>query len=158
MASADNREPWLTKRELADLLKVSSRTIERLSLPCMRVGDQNRYLMSEVEAALKGREDERLLTTGDVAAELNIGEDWVREHAAELGGIRAGRGPRAPLRFERSSIEAWIERQRLDPPAAAEARRRSGPKRKPRLQVDFELLPLPEEGRFTGKGRRNDSR
>lgn len=55
MANADNREPWLTKRELARRLKKSTRSIERLRLPCMRVGGQNRYLLSEVEAALRGR-------------------------------------------------------------------------------------------------------
>lgn len=47
-------EPWLTKRELARNLRVSVRTIERLRLPCTRVGGQNRYRMSEVELALHG--------------------------------------------------------------------------------------------------------
>ena len=54
--------------------------------------------------------------------------EWVRDHAAELGAIRAG-GPRAPLRFEAASIEAWKERQRLrldrrTPRPASRARRR----------------------------------
>jgi hypothetical protein len=47
-------EPWLTKRELARKLRVSTRTVERLHLPAIRVGGQNRYLMSQVEAALSG--------------------------------------------------------------------------------------------------------
>jgi len=46
-------EPWLTKRELARRLRTSVRTIERLDLPCMRVGGQNRYLMSEVRRFLR---------------------------------------------------------------------------------------------------------
>ncbi len=46
------REVWLTKQELSHELKVSVRTIERLRLPHMRVGNQNRYLFSEVRAAL----------------------------------------------------------------------------------------------------------
>jgi hypothetical protein len=50
-------EPWLTKREVARKLRVSSRTIERLRLPCTRVGGQNRYRMSQVEAALSGHDD-----------------------------------------------------------------------------------------------------
>lgn len=50
-------EPWMTKRELARELKVSTRTIERLRLPAMRVGGQNRYLMSQVNRALAGNED-----------------------------------------------------------------------------------------------------
>lgn len=47
-------EPWLTKRELARKLRVSTRTIERMGLPCWRVGGQNRYRMSEVEAHIAG--------------------------------------------------------------------------------------------------------
>lgn len=47
-------EAWLTKREVARELRVSVRTVERLRLPCMRVGGQNRFLMSQVYAALNG--------------------------------------------------------------------------------------------------------
>lgn len=46
-------EPFLTKREVALKLRVSPRTVQRLDLPHMRVGGQNRYLWSEVIAALK---------------------------------------------------------------------------------------------------------
>ena len=51
------REPWLTKRELAAEFKVSVRTIERLQLPAMRVGGQNRYRLSEVERYLRDGAD-----------------------------------------------------------------------------------------------------
>jgi hypothetical protein len=47
-------EPWLTKQELARELRVSLRTITRLNPPHTRVGGQNRYRLSEVEAALHG--------------------------------------------------------------------------------------------------------
>jgi hypothetical protein len=50
-------EPWLTKREVARKLQVSTRTVERLHLPAIRVGGQNRYLMSHVEAALSGSDE-----------------------------------------------------------------------------------------------------
>lgn len=57
-------EPWYTKREIAAHYKVSVRTIERLKLPCRRVGRQNRYLRSECDAELdrreSGRPDDRL--------------------------------------------------------------------------------------------------
>ena len=49
-------EPWLTKRELALELRCSTRTIERLRMPAMRVGGQNRYRLSEVEAYLSRQE------------------------------------------------------------------------------------------------------
>ena len=48
------REGCLTKRQLASEFQVSVRTIERLDLPCTKVGNQNRYLLSEVYAALHG--------------------------------------------------------------------------------------------------------
>lgn len=51
-------EPWLTKKELALKLRKSTRTIERLDLPCLRVGGQNRYLLSQVEASLAGVPEE----------------------------------------------------------------------------------------------------
>ena len=47
-------EPFLTKRQVAQKLQVSPRTVQRLNLPHMRVGGQNRYLWSEVMAFLKG--------------------------------------------------------------------------------------------------------
>ncbi|MGH2953014.1 MAG: helix-turn-helix domain-containing protein [Solirubrobacterales bacterium] len=52
MGTDYSTEPWLTKRELASTLRCSVRTIERLHLPAMRVGGQNRYRLSEVEAYL----------------------------------------------------------------------------------------------------------
>lgn len=60
------REPWLTKRELALELRCSIRTIERLHLPAMRVGGQNRYRLSEVEDFLRrhDRQGQLLLFPG----------------------------------------------------------------------------------------------
>lgn len=46
-------EPFLTKAQVAQKLQVSSRTVQRLGLPHMKIGGQNRYLWSEVIAFLK---------------------------------------------------------------------------------------------------------
>lgn len=49
-------EPWLTKREIADHLRVTPRWIElqqHLGLPVLRLGSVNRYRISEVEAWLR---------------------------------------------------------------------------------------------------------
>jgi hypothetical protein len=49
-------ERWVTKRELAEHLRVTPRFIElqqRLGLPVLRVGALNRYRVSEVEAWLR---------------------------------------------------------------------------------------------------------
>lgn len=43
-------EPWLTKAELATVLKVCTKTVERWQrqgLPFTRIGGVNRYLLSE---------------------------------------------------------------------------------------------------------------
>jgi hypothetical protein len=48
-------EAWLTKQELAQRLKVSTRTVERLRIrPVARVGGQNRYTFSAAQAQLRG--------------------------------------------------------------------------------------------------------
>jgi hypothetical protein len=49
-------EPWLDKREIANRFKVSTSTVERHGWPHVKVGRQNRYKVSEVEAYLR-RED-----------------------------------------------------------------------------------------------------
>lgn len=59
-------EPWMTKREIAARLRVSTRTIERLRLPMMRVGGQNRYLMSQVTRALAEGIDAAGATAGEL--------------------------------------------------------------------------------------------
>jgi hypothetical protein len=80
-----------------------------------------------------------MLTVADVAAYLALGEGWVREHAAELGGVKVGDDPRAPLRFARGGIEKWIESRRLRP-GLKPVRRRVPAER-------VKLLPLPRERR-----------
>ena len=78
-----------------------------------------------------------MLTVAEVAGWLAMGEGWVREHASELGGVKLGNDPRAPLRFARAGVEDWIESQRLRP-AAKPVRRRTPAER-------VKLLPLPRE-------------
>jgi hypothetical protein len=106
----------------------------------------------------------QLLTTREVAAELAMSEDWVRDNAAELGGIRMGRSSRSQLRFEPEEIAAYKQRQRLEriaaepqkpqragrraAPAGVELfRPRPGPRPAP---IGVELLPLPPSVRTRG--------
>ena len=46
----------------------------------------------------------RWLSTSDVAAAFGRSQEWVRDHAVELGGRKIG-GPRAPWRFPMSCID-----------------------------------------------------
>jgi len=85
-----------------------------------------------------------LWTTADVAADLTMSEDWVREHAAELGGIRMGGSPRAPLRFDPRRIGQYKERQQLCAPAPpSRTPQRPGPRHRSR---SLDLLDLPVRG------------
>jgi hypothetical protein len=83
---------------------------------------------------------EELLTTAEVAALLRTSEEWVRDHAGELGGIRLGRSSRAQLRFWPRKVAGYLERQSLEPPARR-VKARPGPKRAP---SGVDLLPLPQ--------------
>jgi hypothetical protein len=82
-----------------------------------------------------------LWTTERVAEELTMSEDWVRENAAELGGIRMGRSSRSQLRFEPEDIAAYKQRQRLRRlEAVTEKPQRAGRRAVP---AGVDLLPLP---------------
>jgi hypothetical protein len=84
----------------------------------------------------------RYMTTREVAEMIQMSDDWVREHAAELGGIRLGDSRFGALRFEADRVADAMEARRLEPPKRGR-RRRPGPARK--YAGDVELLPLPEE-------------
>jgi hypothetical protein len=75
------------------------------------------------------REPLRLLDTRTVARTLAVSEEWVREHAAELGAIRVGDGPKGALRFDAARVRAALERRRLGRPKDRQ-RRRSGQRRR----------------------------
>lgn len=83
----------------------------------------------------------RYWTTADVARETQMSEEWVREHAAELGGMRVGDSTRGPLRFLPHKVDAGMEARALQPPKRGR-RRRPGPARQSSGGVP--LIPLPE--------------
>ena len=61
----------------------------------------------------------RLLTAAQVAEKFGVSKDWLYANAGPLGAIRMGSGPRARLRFDRTTIE--------DRFAQLSSRRRSRP-------------------------------
>lgn len=77
----------------------------------------------------RAREPFRLLDTPAVARMLAVSEEWVRAHAAELGAIRVGDGPKGALRFDAARIRAALEHRRLDR-RQERKRRRSGGRRR----------------------------
>jgi hypothetical protein len=69
------------------------------------------------------REPFRLLDSQAVARMLSVSEEWVRDHAAELGAIRVGDGPKGVLRFEVAHVRTALEHRRLDRPSEKPRRR-----------------------------------
>jgi hypothetical protein len=92
------------------------------------------------------RQDPRLghhVGTAAVAKMLGVSGDWVREHAAELGAVRVGDGPKGALRFDVRRVREALEQRRLGRPKRAR-NRRAGPERR---SSGVELLPLPVDAR-----------
>lgn len=85
-------------------------------------------------------EPARLLETHAVARMLAVSEEWVREHARELGAIRVGDGPKGALRFDPARVRAALDRRRLERPHDRQ-RRRPGPRRRS-LDVLPAAVPL----------------
>jgi hypothetical protein len=79
--------------------------------------------------------------TAAVATMLGVSDDWVRDHAVELGAVRIGDGPKGALRFDLRRVRAALDRRRFGRPPKAKPRR-SGPDRRVR---GVELLVLPDD-------------
>jgi hypothetical protein len=88
------------------------------------------------------RDPVRLYDTRAVARMLAVSEDWVRDHAAELGAIRVGDSPRGPLRFDVDRVRTALAQRRLQRTERAPAKRRG---RRTTTASGVKLLPLPEE-------------
>jgi hypothetical protein len=85
------------------------------------------------------REPFRLLDSQTVAGMLGVSEDWARGHAAELGAIRIGDGPKGALRFDAARVRAALERRRVGRPS--ERRRRNSATRRRSLGVAPAAVP-----------------
>jgi hypothetical protein len=85
------------------------------------------------------------LDAAGVAVLLGVSAEWARDHAGELGAVRLGDGPRAPLRFDAERVRDYLDAQRVAKPIQRPAPRRPGPRRG--RTADVELLPLPKGAR-----------
>lgn len=59
-----------------------------------------------------------LLTVAQLAERLGVDETWIRRHAAELGAVRLGDGPKPRVRFEPEAVAEYLaaRRERTAPP------------------------------------------
>jgi predicted DNA-binding transcriptional regulator AlpA len=66
----------------------------------------------------------RVLKVAEVARLLGRSSAWVYEHAAELGVIRMGTGPKARIGFDLATIERWKRDHQLAQPETRQPTRR----------------------------------
>lgn len=86
-----------------------------------------------------------LLTAEQLARHLGLNRGWVYEHAAELGAIQLGNGPRPRLRFDAQlAAQALQARRRRNEPTAANEQPRPRPTRRRRTPSNVPLLPVHE--------------
>jgi hypothetical protein len=93
-------------------------------------------LREEGEVPLDGP---RLMTVAQVRDEFGVSADWLYANAEALGVIRLGSGPRARLRFDRTTIAERIMTLASDGRRARSARAR---RKRARAGEDGGLLPI----------------
>jgi hypothetical protein len=59
--------------------------------------------------------DEQVLDATEAMVYLNVGRTFLTEHLADLGGSKLTAGKQGRLRFRRSLLDAFLERQRVRP-------------------------------------------
>lgn len=61
------------------------------------------------------RQEPELISAGELALRLRVERPWVYRHREFLGGIRMGRGPKAPWRFDYAAAVEAIRDLQSDP-------------------------------------------
>ncbi|RKQ90876.1 integrase-like protein [Solirubrobacter pauli] len=87
-------------------------------------------------------DDFQLLTVAQVARRLQVHSSWVYANARQLGALRLGTGPKAPLRFDPRRVALAVGDPSLPAAGPSSARRRPEPPALRRLPS----LPTPARG------------
>ena len=82
----------------------------------------------------------RFVTASELARELSIDRDWVYAHAAELGAVRLGEGPRGRLRFDLDRAADALARRASGTSTPVPSAKRRGRPRKTPLPPDVQPL------------------
>jgi hypothetical protein len=100
-------------------------------------------LLREEDAAL--RQGPRLLTAAAVSQEFGVSIDWLYANAGRLGAIRLGSGPRARMRFDRTTIADRIAKVASN--ASRDRSSQRGERRRgARAGAGLDLLPIRDVG------------
>lgn len=92
-----------------DALAADLDALERAAELCARLAsrlDMARQLVTARSVTPKPTaEPDRALNSHEVAPMVGYGEDWVRDHGKELGGVRRNGGP---WRFTMHGVQRWL--------------------------------------------------
>ncbi len=136
MSTRGQEGAWARVRRSA--AELTPETIEQIA---HRVAE----LLQRGESPRRGGalEARQLLDAAQLGRRLGVTRAWVYEHAAELGAVALGDGPKARLRFDPAIAEQMLQARRrgaLAPsstPDSPRARRRRQP-----TAADIPLLPV----------------
>ena len=67
---------------------------------CVHLAPESLEAIAQRVAELLRGEPTELIDAAEVARRFTLSRDYVYEHAAELGAVRIGSGPKARLRFD----------------------------------------------------------
>jgi hypothetical protein len=131
LSSARPTSAWARARRAA--VELTAESIEQVA---ERVAD-----LLEQRAEQRRMPSAGLVDVAELALYLGVTRAWVYQHAAELGAIRIGSGPRARMRFDLEvAKEMLAEAGRLrstaeDPPRPARMRQGSSTRPAPLLPI-----------------------
>jgi hypothetical protein len=95
----------------------------------------------------------QMMTATQVAYRLNVERAWVYRHAEELGSVRLGDGPNAPLRFPADRIAAFVRPQPSAEPGPNRLQPSGHPRgRRSQLKAQVPLLPYRGDGSLRPAG------
>jgi transposase-like protein len=121
---------------VSEPLRLSTKTIEALA---DRVAEQVVERLREDGAAVS------MVSVAEVARRFGISRDYIYDHAAELGAVRLGDGPRARLRLDPAKVAARLSKSASpSPPEKRETKRTQ--RRRPRSARRVPVLPVGEGG------------
>jgi hypothetical protein len=86
-----------------------------------------------------------LVSAAEVARRFGISRDYIYDHAAELGAVRLGDGPRARLRFDPKMVAARLATP-TGPPTPEEGRTEPSRRRRSTPPGKGPLLPIRRGG------------
>lgn len=94
---------------MSELARLHPADLERLAdLFADRLADRVLAELGSTRADRSAPTHSRLLTVAEVASWLGLSRDQVYRMRVQLGAVKLGSGPKAPVRFDAQTVSAWL--------------------------------------------------